>query len=349
MQFEHKTVIAEKSHFFGWPANNGLWAWEGGSEILVGCVAGEYDPTAEFHAVQPPYRNYLLRSRDGGETWRAEIPHNFAGQGLSSQPLQRQVNFTHPGFAMRVAGDGYHGSSEPNGAFFNSYDRGVNWQGPFRLHGLEKEPVLAGMRLTPRTDYIVEGPHACLLMLSARPDSQFTDRVFCVRTVDGGRSFGFIGWMVSPEDPYRAAMPASLACGAGLLVSAVRRRAYPEDINWIDAYISQDNGRRWDHLAKVGDTGGANGNPPALARLADGRLCCVYGRRDTLQLAARFSRDDGLTWESEVILREDFHGERPDFGYPRLVQRPDGRLVCVYYWATRAIPQQHIAATIWTL
>jgi hypothetical protein len=36
-----------------------------------------------------------------------------------------------------------------------------------------------------------------------------------------------------------------------------------------------------------------------------------------------------------------------DLGYPRLVQRPDGKLVAMYYWATKENPEQHIAASIW--
>ena len=38
----------------------------------------------------------------------------------------------------------------------------------------------------------------------------------------------------------------------------------------------------------------------------------------------------------------------PDLGYTRLVERTDGRLVVMYYWATAENPQQHIAASIWT-
>jgi hypothetical protein len=36
-----------------------------------------------------------------------------------------------------------------------------------------------------------------------------------------------------------------------------------------------------------------------------------------------------------------------DLGYPRLVTRADGRLACMYYWATVARPEQHIACTVW--
>jgi hypothetical protein len=60
---------------------------------------------------------------------------------------------------------------------------------------------------------------------------------------------------------------------------------------------------------------------------------------------ARLSSDNGQTWDSEVTLRNDVLNW--DFGYPRTVQRPDGKVVTVYYYSTSANPQQHIAATIW--
>ena len=38
-----------------------------------------------------------------------------------------------------------------------------------------------------------------------------------------------------------------------------------------------------------------------------------------------------------------------DFGYTRTIQRTDGKLVTLYYYTTVENPEQHIAATIWTL
>jgi hypothetical protein len=83
-----------------------------------------------------------------------------------------------------------------------------------------------------------------------------------------------------------------------------------------------------------------------MARLADGSLCVVYGYRDQpFGIRARLSRDGGCTWGAEILLRND--GRTWDLGYPRLVQRTDGRLLAVYYMTTADHPEQHIAATIW--
>ena len=63
-------------------------------------------------------------------------------------------------------------------------------------------------------------------------------------------------------------------------------------------------------------------------------------------MKSRLSRDGGRTWEPEIILRQDSGGR--DLGYPRSVQRPDGKVVTIYYiWDEQTGPERYIAATIW--
>jgi hypothetical protein len=346
---KHQVIAARQAAFFGWPANNGLWRWDDGREILVGFVSGKRDTSAGFHSIQPPYRHELVRSLDGGQSWQLESPRPYLGDKHdAAQDEPRAVDFTYPDLALRIGGDGYHGAADPRGCWWFSLDRGRRWHGPRRFNRLEEAPELSEMRIfTPRTDLVVFSPSSCLFMLSARPDQTFTDRVFCARSDDGGLSFRFVAWVVPPSDPHRAVMPATVNCGGGRLVSCIRRRATPEDRCWIDAYVSEDGGASWSWCSQVGETGGANGNPPALARADDGSLVCVYGRRDRGQIVMRATRDEGCTWEDEIVLRAGFHDSRPDFGYPRLVRRADGRWMAFYYWATPELPEQHIAATVW--
>ena len=346
----HIVVYAEADRFAGWPANNGVWIWEG-KEILVGFVSGGYKQQSGHNIVEP-YRCLLARSRDGGETWAVEDPADFVGHGGAPTPLRNPIDFTRPGFAMRVVGTAYHGSDQERGAFFYSCDRGRTWHGPRTFGALADHPKLKDLHLTPRTDYLVEDPTSCLIFLSARDPRKagFSDRIFGARTTDGGRTFEFVSWVVPFSDPYRAVMPSTVRCSPKRLVTAVRRRAVPEDRCWIDAYASEDTGKTWTPASKVGDTGNRNGNPPALARLEDGRLCCVYGNRTTQRILARISRDEGHTWDDEIVLRgapASAPPADPDIGYPRLVQRADGKMVALYYWASETHPQQHIAATIW--
>lgn len=346
----HVIVYAEQNRFAGWPANNGAWQW--GDEILVGFTTGDYVVNAG-HNIGERHRSRLARSLDGGETWQMESPSNFVGTGGTLAPVPGKIDFSAPGFAMRVIGDAYHGTAEPRGGFYYSYNRGKSWRGPFEFGGLSRLPQIAHASMTPRTDYLVNSADACLVFLSARAAEQWgADRTFCVRTTDGGLTFNFVSWVVPPDDPYRAVMPSTVRFSAMTLVSAQRRRdmqAAPSAGCWIDVYVSHDNGQSWAFLSRVGETGAHNGNPPALARLRDGRLCCVYGNRDRQQVLARYSGDEGATWSRELVLREGYDSglSDQDFGYPRLVQRTDGCLVALYYWASRRHPYQHITATLW--
>jgi hypothetical protein len=84
-----------------------------------------------------------------------------------------------------------------------------------------------------------------------------------------------------------------------------------------------------------------------MLRLRDGRLAVTYGyRAEPYGIRARVSADAGQSWGAEIILRAD--GASWDLGYPRSVQRADGRIVTVYYFhAAAGGPERYIAATIW--
>jgi hypothetical protein len=298
----------------------------------------------------------LARSRDGGVTWTTYKPVNYINRQSPKQvnavPLTKGVDFSNPGFVMRTEGHGYHGNA--NQQWFYSLDKGQNWSGPYVFGYLFDHPELTGKQFTARTSYLVNGPLNCFLFNSVRslgiPGHQvsLTDKVFLTQTINGGQSFQFVSWVVPPTDGSRAVMPAPVRLSTSTIVAAIRRRNDNFPSCWIDLYQSKDNGQQWSFLTRIGETGGHNGNPPALVRMDDGRLCCVYGNRDLAVIVAKFSADGGLTWGSEMILRDDFqsiNGFR-DLGYPRLFQRPDGKLITAYFWCSPERPETHIAATI---
>ncbi len=68
-------------------------------------------------------------------------------------------------------------------------------------------------------------------------------------------------------------MPAPVRFSPADLVVALRRKSATE--NWIDCFVSDDDGTTWSFLSRVAKTEDGNqfnGNPPAMVRLADGRL-----------------------------------------------------------------------------
>ena len=51
--------------------------------------------------------------------------------------------------------------------------------------------------------------------------------------------------------------------------------------------------------------------------------------RSRSRVLARLSSDRGKSWGDAIVLRGDAGGQ--DLGYCRSVQRPDGKIVTVYY------------------
>jgi hypothetical protein len=354
-QIEHVMIYHQKGRFGGWPANHGIWSW--GNEILVGFSAGHHkDLGPARHNIDhdKPEEHLLARSKDGGRTWASENPaekgvlvgtagmrHGTVPPGAAEPepiPCPGGIDFTHSDFAMTCRMAGVHtGVSR----FYYSYDRGHTWKGPFQL------PLFGQRGIAARTDYLVNGPHDCMLFLTASKSNNREGRPICVRTSDGGKSWRFLSY-IGPEPKGYAIMPSTVRLSPKDLLTTVRRA---EDStarkSWIEGWTSADNGESWSLVNDpVPDTG--EGNPPHLIKLADGRLCLTYGHRaPPFGIFARLSSDAGKTWSKPITLRNDGGGR--DIGYPRSVQRPDGKVVTVYYfWDAKTGPERYVAATIWS-
>ena len=340
---QHVDVYKVAGRYGGWPANHGIWRWN--NEILVGFEAGYFKDNKGGHSIDytRPAEHLLARSLDGGATWAIERPDDLkpppgekqAGVpsesgGRAVTPSPGDIPFTHPDFVFTARMASIHvGPSR----FYYSTDRGRTWKGPHAL------PDLGTPGLAARTDYIVDGPKTMTLMLTAAKANNKEGRVIAARTTDGGRTWTRLGYVHDePADNDYGIMPSTVRLSPTSLITSVRFR------RWIEAYRSDDNGTTWQHLARaVPDTG--RGNPPSLVKLADGRLVITYGyRAEPYGIRARVSNDEGRTWDDEIELRND--GGTWDLGYTRTVQRPDGKLVTVYYYNV-GDAERFIGATIW--
>jgi hypothetical protein len=347
----HVKVYSEAGRFGGWPANHGIWSW--GNEILVGFSRGYLkDLGPERHNIDRarPEEHVLARSLDGGETWSIENPatngvlvpsgkalHGIPPPALTERPWRDcpgGIDFTHPDFAMTLRmTDVDAGPSR----FYWSKDRGHHWEGPFRLPLFDQRGVAA------RTDYLVQGPHDCLLFLTASKPNGQEGRPFCARTTDGGQTWKFISWINENPAGY-AIMPSTVRLNGHELLTAIRCKDTGQAR--IETYRSLDDGQHWTRdnvpAPELGE-----GNPPSMIRLKDGRVCLTYGYRSSPSgMRARLSNDGGRTWAPEIILRDDGGGR--DLGYPRTVQRPDGRVVTIYYFHDQPKGERYIAATVWS-
>jgi hypothetical protein len=347
---KHVKVYAEPGRFGGWPANYGIWCWD--NEILVGFAAGYYkDLGPSLHNIdrEKPEEHLLARSLDGGETWSIENPaakgalipngpmlHGVVPPGLKEKPwtdCPGGIDFTNPNLVFTaLMTDTNSGPSR----FYYSNDRGKNWLGPYRLPLFDQKGIAA------RTDYVVNGKNDCMLFLTAAKQNGREGRPLCVRTIDGGKTWKFVSWIADEPTGY-AIMPSTVRLGADELLTAIRY--HDNKKGWLDMFRSLDNGRTWKFDSRpAADLG--EGNPASMIRLADGRVCLTYGYRgNSSGIRARLSSDGGHTWGKEIILRDDGGGR--DLGYPRSVQRKDGKIVTVYYFHDQPKSDRYIVATIW--
>lgn len=343
---KNAVVYRESGRYAGWPANHGIWQW--GNEILVGFEAGYFKFSETRHSIDwdRPAEHLLARSLDGGATWHIEHPLSLRAPNgakvanVPTEPGGKQpidcpggINFTDPNFALTARMEDVDvGPSR----FYYSYDRGKNWQGPFRLPNFGQKGIAA------RTDYLVNGPHDLTMFLTAAKSNSKEGRVICVRTRDGGKTWKLVSF-VGPEPPQndKALMPSTVRLSPTVLLTAIRHTS------WIELYRSDDDGLNWHFVSRpVAFTGAHNGNPPFLLKLRDGRLAITYGfRSEPYGIRARLSSDVGKSWSEEIPLRTG--GGTWDLGYTRTVQRPDGKLVTIYYFNDNKATERYIGATIW--
>lgn len=346
---QNAKVYAVDGRYGGWPANHGIWVW--GNEILVGFSAAYFQwlgPDRHPYNRSKPEEPYLARSLDGGVTWQIEptpalVPpegmYSDTTPAIKSTDLSEPIDFTNPGFCMTLRmSDASHGHSW----FFYSYDRGKNWKGPFNF------PMLGQQAIMARTDYIVNGKRDAMVFVTATKAAGGEGRPLVARTKDGGLSWKFMAWVGPDPGEGFSIMTSSVRLSKSGLLSTTRHEEVPDEgPNWIDAFYSSDDGKSWKHWSRPApDTGAKSGNPPSLVRLRDGRLALTYGyRSDPFEIRARISSDNGRTWGDDIVLRS--HAGAWDIGYTRTIQRADGKLVTVYYWAADAEKERTIEATIW--
>ncbi|WP_170283959.1 exo-alpha-sialidase [Flagellimonas olearia] len=350
---EHDIVFYEEGKYGGWPANHGMWTWDG--EILVGYVEASYlEKNKGLHTYDASTsKSKYARSLDGGDSWTTSDAfemgqktwgHNHRmSEDKAKKPMvltEPIKDFTAPGFALTFT---RHNNDYGPSQFYYSSDKGRTWKGAFEF------PNLGTGGIANRTDYIIDGKQTLTVFITAAKSNGEEGRVGMARTQDGGLTWKLESWITSEHDGFDI-MPSSLRLSDTELFTTIRTRT-EDGLDYISAYRSQDNGKSWERLKNPVLHTGRGGSPPALVKLKDGRLALGYIFRSDngSRVHLKLSKDNGATWGDEITLRCG-DGANRDVGYPRMTQRPDGKLVMVYYWnhalTNKEKPYRYIASTI---
>jgi hypothetical protein len=177
-----------------------------------------------------------------------------------------------------------------------------------------------------------------------------------VESVDGGRSWQVQGAVPlipgTVEEQYHE--PHVVELPDGRLLGLIRMQNHGnaprlQDLGLVHFSLvqteSRDGGQSWTPARPLG----FHGSPPHLLRHSTGALVGVYGYRlPPFGQRAMISRDNGSSWTSDVILRDD--GPDSDLGYPSSVELGDGSIFTVYYQKTTS-PREKCGLlwTRWTL
>ena len=200
-----------------------------------------------------------------------------------------------------------------------SEDGGKNWD---RTGSIVPPPLEKVDRIMPYGD-IVRLPNGVLgvCVYSWSFSSPNECNVYFYTSHDGGRTWNVRG--IVREDNTNETTPLCLPDGRLLAV------ARTQDNGHLELFNSSDGGATWIPSGPV--TLGSQ-HPGHLLRLKDGRLLLSYGIRSKglTGIGARFSMDEGKTWDSPRVI-VSFETAPRDCGYPSSVEVNDGTIVTAYY------------------
>jgi hypothetical protein len=307
----------------------------------------------------PEFTNVILRSADEGETWSAPVvvpAYGVTGTecaGLTVLPdgavLLNQWQFhwfSHEDREAAKREPGYCPPSELKAGLLGSTEIGSDliadmpaerlmpWArggGTTLVHRSED-----GGRTFPQTAVVETAPFSggygmrgglvlpdgeILLPLSDIPRYE---RVFVVRSRDGGRTWGRPD-LVAALRGCEFEEPAPLLLPGGNILLLLRDNGS----RTLFSVRSADGGRTW----SVPRPTGMASYPAHLLALPDGRVAAVTGRRrPPYGIEVFVSRDGGMSFDADrpVTVRTELPNR--DLGYPTAALRRDGRLFVAYYY-----------------
>ena len=346
---------------------------------------GTYSSRRHLHPPQDPeYRNYMIRSRDAGNTW--ELPRVVPGYewtGTEHVALcvlgngdilgsfyQRKSFPLEEGEKNQSYRYGwYHQPPFPwivthGGTFVHrSHDHGETWE---ETAEIDPSPFISAY--SPRN--IVQLDQNTLIFTAGAADPMFPGPLGWnkppqrVKNAQGNRLVD--GEIV--KEPSRVFI--CISRDGGHTWNETRQIAAHPDYYFVEpAMIRLESGRLVCHMRNcaetkhlwqvVSDDGGESwskpemtpiwGWPAHLVQLSDGRVLSVYGhRRKPYGIRASVSYDNGDSWDydDEIIIRDDLVSGA--IGYPVSLVLDDDTLVTVY-WDENANGETSIVASTYRI
>jgi len=357
---EHGIVVTrphERFGYFAWPSVARL-----DDDTLVMACSGY-----RSHHVDPWGKTVLSTSGDEGATWSepsiiADTPLDDRDAGVVNLGGQRFLVawFTSDTRAYLEGCRRQHGEEEYRqwravlglwtdeavNAWLGSWvrlsdDGGVNWSGAVRA------PVS-----TPHGPVVLRDGDLLYLGKERRTSGPL-DRnrpIAAARSTDGGRTWAVTGTVRPCEGAHNENLyePHVVELPSGRLIGLIRYQHSGQYTTFAGFSLfqteSEDGGATWSEARPLD----VPGSPPHLIRHSSGALVCVYGYRlKPYGQRVMISRDEGRTWESDLILRDD--GPDSDLGYPASVELSDGSILTVYYQKCAADEKCSILWSRWEL
>ncbi len=178
--------------------------------------------------------------------------------------------------------------------------------------------------------------------------------ITAARSTDGGKAWEILGSVPIHDktEPVHYHEPHVVELPSGRLIGMIRIQNHSGktlDASGIPHFSimqteSDDGGQTWTPARSLG----FHGSPPHIIRHSSGVLILTYGYRlAPFGQRVAFSRDEGVSWDSDWILRDD--GPDGDLGYPATVELGDGSLLSIYYQKAAAGEKCSILSSRWQL
>ena len=355
---DNAIVYRRDDEFASHPYVAGFWETAAGHLVAnfstrkVNYVGDPNDLSHNNLGRNPGGRQVNVRSEDRGRTWKEANPTFNDGRGrqaaaddeVDSMAEIGPIDFRNKDVLVANSSSAF-GAPTSRSVVRISKDGGHTWSRSFRL------PLDGLHSLSAINSSLVRPDGRCLLfMFEVSPDG-WNRHNLVYRSTDDHSSFHFLSFITVKDDPFAAGTgdwkgpfafgghrwfyPRGYMLPNGRMLCVLRSQRDPTGVMWTELFKSDDGGLTWQFLSRVNDFGA----PGSLVRMNDGRLVMVYGYRlPPFGIRAAVSEDEGLTWGSEIILRDD--GGSWDLGYPNAWEAGPGKVGVLYYFNSKSDPIQ---------